>query len=60
MALVFPVAVVGDVEDFVFFHRLDDRVEVLLSGGDIFQYDTVFDTLAAGDRVADAEGVVEP
>jgi len=58
--LVLPIAVIGDVEHTVLLHCLDDGVEIVLAGRNIFKNDTVFDALAVCQGIAYAEGVVEP
>ena len=58
--LVFPIAVVGDVDDAVFLHRLNDGLEIFLTRRHVFQNDTVFDALAVCQGIAHTERVVEP
>ena len=58
--LVFPIVVVGDVQDTVFLHGLDDGLEIFLSWWHILQYDTVFDALTVCQGITDTERVIEP
>ena len=45
---VLPVAVIGDVQDTIFLHSLNDGLKIVLARRHVFQNDAVFDALAVG------------
>ena len=55
---VLPVAVIGDVQDTILLHSLNDGLKVVLARRHGFQNDAVFDTLTVCQCIADTESVV--
>lgn len=58
--LVLPIAVIGNVEHTVLLHCLDDRLEIILPGRNVFKKYAVFDAMTVCQGIAYAEGIVEP
>ena len=50
----------GDIQDTVFLHRLNDGLKVALARRHVFQNDTVFNALAIRQCIAYTECIVEP